>query len=85
MEQGNRTAIISGRILSTLIILFMIVDGIGHVMKLAPYVKGTVDVGYPASIIGQPFYIPVVFGILTWLALDLRDSRLRTFIPLTSS
>ena len=126
MEQGNRTAIISGRIISTLIILFMIVDGIGHVMKLEPYVKGTVDVGYPASILvplgivellcailyaiprttilgailltayfggatathvrmGQPFYFPIVFGVLTWLALYLRDSRLRTFIPLTSS
>ena len=126
MEQGNRTAVISGRIISTLVILFMTVDGVGHVMKLAPYVKGTVDVGYPASIlvplgivellcailyavprttvlgaillvayfggatathvrIGQPFYFPIVFGVLTWLALYLRDSRLRTFIPLTNS
>ena len=126
MEQGNRTAVISGRIIGTLIILFMIVDSIGHVMKFAPYVKGTVDVGYPASLLvplgivelfctilyaiprttilgailltayfggatathvrmGQPFYIPIVFGILVWLALYLRDSRLRTFIPLTAS
>ena len=126
MEQGNRTAVISGRIISTLVGLFMIVDGIGHVMRLAPYVKGTVDVGYPASILvplgivellcailyaiprttilgailltayfggatathvrmGQPFYFPIVFGVLTWLALYLRDSRLRTFIPLTNS
>jgi hypothetical protein len=126
MEQGNRTAVISGRIISTLIILFMIVDAFGHVMKFAPYVKGTVDVGYAESIIvplgivellctilyaiprttilgailltayfggatathvrmGQPFYIPIVFGILVWLALYLRDSRLRTFIPLTAS
>ena len=126
MEQGNRTAVISGRIISTLIILFMIVDGFGHVMKFAPYVKGTMDVGYAESIIvplgivellcttlyaiprttilgailltayfggatathvrmGQPFYIPIVFGILVWLALYLRDSRLRTFIPLTAS
>ena len=126
MEQANRTAVISGRIISTLVILFMIVDSIGHMMKLAPCVKGTVDAGYPALILvplgivellcavlyavprttilgailltayfggatathvrmGQPFYFPVVFGILTWLALYLRDSRLRTFIPVTNS
>lgn len=34
---------------------------------------------------GQPFYFAMVFGILVWLALYLRDVRLRTFIPLTTS
>jgi hypothetical protein len=34
--------------------------------------------------LGQPFYFPVVFGILTWLALTLRDTRLRALIPLRS-
>jgi hypothetical protein len=34
--------------------------------------------------LGQPFYFPVVFGILTWLALYLRDARVRALIPLTS-
>ena len=34
--------------------------------------------------LGQPFYFPVVFGILTWLALYLRDARVRALVPLTS-
>ena len=125
MEQTHRGAVISGWIISTLIILFMLVDGFGHVMKFAPYVKGTMDVGYPESVImplgivelvitllyaiprtriigailltayfggatathvrmGQPFYFPVVFGILVWLGLYLRDARLRSYIPLTN-
>src|SRR2546428_8342603 len=31
--------------------------------------------------LGQPFYFPIVFGILTWLALYLREPRLRKLIP----
>jgi len=34
--------------------------------------------------INDPFFGPVVFGILIWLGLWLRDTRLRTFIPLRS-
>jgi hypothetical protein len=34
--------------------------------------------------LGQPFYFPVVFGILTWLGLYLREARLRPLIPLTT-
>jgi len=32
--------------------------------------------------LGQPFWFPIVFGILTWLALYLREPRLRKLIPL---
>ncbi len=32
--------------------------------------------------IGDPFYFPVVFGVLVWLGLFLRDDRLRALIPL---
>src|SRR5205085_4837836 len=31
--------------------------------------------------IGEPFYFPVVFGILVWLGLYLRDRRLRELVP----
>ena len=31
--------------------------------------------------LGQPFWFPVVFGILTWLALYLREPRLRVLVP----
>jgi len=125
MEQRRSGAVISGWIISTLVILFMLVDGFGHVMKFPPYVKGTMDVGYPESVImplgivelvvtllyaiprtrilgailltayfggatathvrmGQAFYFAVVFGILVWLGLYLRDARLRSCIPLTN-
>jgi hypothetical protein len=111
----------AGRILTAIIVLFLVVDGMGKVMRLAPYVEGTARVGYPdASIVplglvllactllyaaprtavlgailltgylggatathvrmGEPFVFPVVFGILTWTALYLRDASLRAFL-----
>jgi hypothetical protein len=32
--------------------------------------------------IGDPFYGPIVFGVLVWLGLFLRDGRLRALVPL---
>ncbi|HEX9163149.1 MAG TPA: DoxX family protein [Thermoanaerobaculia bacterium] len=113
---------ITGWVLSILVSLFMLVDGFGHTMQFAPYVKGTVDVGYPASVVmpigivelaiailyvipqtnilgailltayfggatathvrvSQPFYLPIVFGVVTWLGLWLRDGELRRLTP----
>jgi uncharacterized membrane protein YphA (DoxX/SURF4 family) len=34
--------------------------------------------------IGEPFYFPVIFGVLVWAGLYLRDDRLRALIPLRS-
>jgi hypothetical protein len=31
---------------------------------------------------GQPFYFPIIFGVLVWAGLSLRDARLRRLIPL---
>ena len=125
MEPVSRAALITGRIISGFIALFMLADSVGHVMKFATYVEGTAKVGYPTSLVlpigilelvctvlylvprtsvlgailltayfggatathvrmGQPFYFAVVFGVLTWLALYLRDSRLRALVPLRS-
>jgi hypothetical protein len=113
----------TGRIISTLIILFMLFDGAAKVVRFTPYVEGTVKAGFADSFViplgivelvctilyaipqtsnlgaillaayyggatathvrlGQPFWIPIVFGILTWLALYLREPRLRKLIPL---
>lgn len=33
--------------------------------------------------IGDPFFIPIVLGIMLWLGLYLRDARLRPLMPLT--
>ena len=32
--------------------------------------------------LGQPFYFPIVFGVLVWIAMFLREPRLRSLIPL---
>jgi hypothetical protein len=113
----------TGRIISALVILFLVADSVGKVMKFAPYMEGTVRVGYPASLvvplgivllictvvyaipitsvlgailltgylggatathvrIGQPFWFPVIVGVLLWAALFLREERLRALIPL---
>ena len=34
--------------------------------------------------IGEPFYFPVIFGVLVWAGLYLRDDRLRALVPLRS-
>ena len=111
------------RILAGLVIVFLLVDGAGKVLRLAPYVEGTAKVGYPAGCLvplgivllvstvlyavprtavlgailltaylggatathvrlGQPFFMPVLFGVIIWGCLYLRDARLRALVPL---
>lgn len=41
----------AGRILSALAILFLLFDGAGKLLKLAPVVEGTVQLGYPGSVV----------------------------------
>jgi hypothetical protein len=113
----------TGRIISALVILFLVADSVGKIVKLTPYLEGTVKVGYPASLVvplgivllictvvyaipitsvlgailltgylggatathvrvGQPFWFPVMMGVLLWAALFLREERLRALIPL---
>ena len=33
--------------------------------------------------IGDPFFYPIIFGVLVWLGLYLRDPRLRALVPIT--
>jgi hypothetical protein len=113
----------TARIVGALLILFLLVDAAGKIMRLTPYVEGTARVGYPAGAlvplglvllastvlyaiprtavlgavlltgylggatathvrIGEPFVMPVVFGMLLWGCLYLRDERLRALLPL---
>jgi hypothetical protein len=32
--------------------------------------------------VGEPFYFPIIVGVLVWLGLYLRDARLRALVPL---
>jgi hypothetical protein len=34
--------------------------------------------------VGEPFYLPIIVGVMIWLGLYLRDGRLRSLIPLRS-
>ena len=114
-----------GRILSGLVIVFLMIDG---AIKLVPWpvVTETMDrMGYgssetlarslglitivctvlysipPTSILGailltgylggavathvragEAFWFPIVFGVLVWLGLFLRDARVRALVPL---
>jgi DoxX-like family len=47
----SRKTLWTGRILSALPVLFLLVDGIMKVMKPEPVVKATIELGYPESII----------------------------------
>jgi hypothetical protein len=35
--------------------------------------------------VGDPFYLHILIGILVWLALYIRESRLRAVIPFRTS
>ncbi len=117
-----RTTLWTGRIISTLVILFMAFDSIIKVLQLAPAVEATTLLGYPASLvlvigvieilclavyviprtallgavlltgylggavaaqlrIDAPLFstllFPVYVGVALWVALWLRDARVR--------
>ena len=46
---------------------------------LTGYLGGAVATHVHAS---EPFWFPVVFGVLVWLGLYLRDARIRALVPL---
>lgn len=47
----SKASLWSGRIVTAVVILFMVVDGGIKVLKLAPAVDGTTRLGYPASLV----------------------------------
>jgi hypothetical protein len=116
----------TGRIVSGLLVLFMIFDGVTKVMKARQVIEASIRIGFPESTIvgigvtllvstalyviprtsvrgailltaylggataanvrvGSPAFntsFPIIFGVLVWLGLFLRESRLRALIPL---
>ncbi len=124
--RASRAGLWTSRILGSLLVLFLLVDAAGKVLRLAPYVEGTARVGYPDGCLvplglvllastllyaaprtavlgavlltgylggatathvrmGQPFVVPVVFGVLLWLCLWLRDPRVRALFQVARS
>jgi uncharacterized membrane protein len=119
---ASKVMLWSGRVISGLIVSFLLFDAIIKVIKLAPAVEATTRLGYPVSVlvpigiallvstvlyaiprtamlailltgylggatatqvrVGDPWLLlPVVFGVLLWAGLFLRDARLRALIP----
>jgi hypothetical protein len=119
-------AVWTGRVISGLVVLFLLFDGVTKVMKVAPVLQASAQLGIPVSLIvaigavllictviyaipstsilgailltgylggavavqariGNPLFetlFPVIFGVLVWAGIVLRDNRLRTLIPL---
>jgi hypothetical protein len=121
----SKTRLWAGRVLSALVVLFLLFDGIIKVMKVAPVLQAFARLGYPENLAigigillilctvvyaiprtavlgailltaylggatathvraGEPFYFPVLFGVLVWTGLFLREDRLRALLPLRS-
>ena len=121
----SKTSLWAGRVISALIAVFLIFDGVTKVIKVSQVMEAFARLGYPAglapvigiillvcvavyvvprtSILGailltgylggatevnlraeNPLFetlFPVIFGVLVWLGLYLRDRQLRGFIP----
>ncbi|PSL46554.1 DoxX-like protein [Chitinophaga niastensis] len=114
----SNTSIWTGRVISILCILFLLVDAIMKVVKSTPSMEGSIKLGWPGdavmglgivllictilyalprtAILGAvlltgylggavavmvcahaPYYFPIVFGILVWVGLGLRDPNVR--------
>jgi DoxX-like family len=119
----SKKSLWAGRIISALVVLFLLFDAVAKLMKITPVLEAFTRLGFstglavpigvlllvctivyvipPTSILGailltaylggatvthlragQPFYFPVVFGVLVWGGLYLREDRLRAVIPL---
>lgn len=118
----------TGRIISALVVLFLIFDGVTKLMKVVPVMAAFAQLGYPESSArvigtillvcvivhviprtsilgailltgflggavdanlraGHPLFetiFPVLFGVLVWAGIFLREGRLRALIPLRS-
>jgi hypothetical protein len=79
MQSGNQTVPVSttglwtGRILSALVVLFLLFDSGVKVMKLAVAVQGTIQLGYPAEVV---FPIGIALLLCTILYVIPRTSVL---------
>jgi uncharacterized membrane protein (UPF0182 family) len=122
----SRKTLWTGRVISTIVVLFLCFDGITKVMRVPKVVQMAAQQGFSVNELvgigavllictaiyviprtsvlgailltgylggatfanvhfGMPvllIFFPVVFGILTWLGIFLRNTRLRELIPL---
>ena len=124
----SKASLWTGRVISGLVVLFMLFDGSSKVMKAQQVIDATVRIGFPVTTIvgigitllvctvlyvipntsilgailltgylggataaqvraGSPIsetVFPIIFGVLVWLGVYLREPRLRALVPLRS-
>jgi hypothetical protein len=51
MRQSSKAQIVVGRVLSGIAIAFLTFDSVGKLLRVQPVIDGTVQLGYPTSII----------------------------------
>jgi DoxX-like family len=118
----SKSRLWTGRIISSILVLFLLFDAIAKLLRLAPVLQAFDQLGWsrglsiPIGIVllsctilyaipytsalggllltaylggavathlraGQAFYFPILFGILIWVGLVLRNDRLRILLP----
>jgi hypothetical protein len=65
METPSQARLWTGRILSGIAVLFMTMDGMVKVLRLAPALQGTVELGYPESAV-VPIGILALIGVVLY-------------------
>ena len=63
---ASKTSLWAGRIISGLVVLFMVFDGAIKVLRLPPAIEGTLSLGYPVSVV-FPLGIIVLVCILLYV------------------
>lgn len=67
IRANPRALVRTGRVLTSLIVAFLFVDAIGKLIPLAPYVEGTLKVGYSPELIrplGLVLAIPALLHVI---------------------
>lgn len=65
MESMSVAQLWAGRVLSGIAIVFLLVDAIGKLLKVAPVVEGTVKLGYPEGVI-FPLGVLLLAGVVLY-------------------
>ena len=125
----SKASLWTGRVISGVVVLFLLFDGITKLLKVPQVVDATIRIGFPVTTIvgigitllvctaiyaipktsilgvilltgylggataaqrraGSPVFetwFPVIFAVLAWLGLYLRDHRLRALLPLRNT
>jgi DoxX-like family len=118
----SKSRLWTGRVISAVIILFLLFDATAKILRLAPVLQAFTQLGWSTSLAvpigitlllsallyafpytsalgallltgylggavathvraGQVFIFPILFGILLWVGLVLRNDRLRILLP----